>query len=56
MFPFIFEWVNDGSHFLFMGTLWVVLTMLGILLSYCGIRAIFDWLCKNNQGVHDEHH
>ena len=52
MLPFVFEWINDGSHFLFMGTLWVVLAILAIILHYCGIRAALDWLCKKDLGHH----
>ena len=55
MFPFIFEWVNDGSHYLFMGTLYVVLTLLVIIMHYCGFRALFDWAYKKG-AEHDEHH
>lgn len=55
MFPFVFEWVNDGSHFLFMGTLYTVLFLLVVIMHYCGIRAIIDWACKSGSG-HDEHH
>lgn len=53
MFPFAFEWVNDPSHFVFMGSLYTVLAILIIILHYCGIRAVFEWLCKKGT---DEHH
>ena len=46
MFWFSFEWINDPSHFVFMGSLYTVLILLVIALHYCGIRAFFDWLCK----------
>lgn len=54
MFPFSFEWINDPSHFVFMGSLYTVLILLVIALHYCGIRAFFDWLCKKDQ--HDHNH
>ncbi|MCK4388913.1 MAG: hypothetical protein KAV83_01585 [Desulfobacterales bacterium] len=52
MFPFIFDWVSDASHFVFMGTLYAVMGLLVIALHYCGIRAFFDWLCKKGQHEH----
>ncbi len=52
MFPFVFEWVNDPVHFVFMGSLYAVLAFLVILLHYCGIRAFFDWLCKKEDHNH----
>ncbi|MBW2107695.1 MAG: hypothetical protein JRI36_03370 [Deltaproteobacteria bacterium] len=52
MFPFAYEWINDPSHFVFMGSLYTVLTILIIILHYCGIRAVFDWLCKKDTGDH----
>ncbi len=55
MFPFAFEWVNDPVHFVFMGSCYSVLILLGIILHYCGIRAFLDLICKKKNG-HDEHH
>jgi hypothetical protein len=55
MFPFIFEWVNDGSHFVFMGGFYAALGTLFIAVNYCLIRAVLDWLCKGDQ-AHEEHH
>lgn len=52
MFPFAFEWVNDASHFVFMGSLYTVLVLLGILVNYAAIRALFDCLCKKDQHGH----
>ena len=55
MFPFVFEWINDGSHFLFMGAFYSVIVVLVIILHYCGIRAVLDWLCKK-EGHNEGHH
>jgi hypothetical protein len=52
MFPFAFEWVNDATHYVFMGSLYIVLICLVIILHYCGIRAFFDWLCKKEDHNH----
>lgn len=52
MFPFCFEWINDASHFVFMGSFYTVMILLGIALNYCVIRAFFDWLCKKDQRSH----
>jgi hypothetical protein len=54
MLPFAFEWANDAVHFVFMGSLYTVLTLLIIILHYCGIRAFLDLICKKKG--HDEHH
>jgi len=53
MFPFAFEWVNDPVHFVFMGSCYSVLILLGIILHYCGIRAFLDLICKKKD--HDHH-
>jgi len=55
MLPIVFEWVNDPSHFVFMGGFYAALGILFIVLNYCVIRAVFDWLCKGNQEGHEEH-
>jgi len=54
MFPFAFEWANDPTHFVFMGSLYAVLTLLVIILHYCGIRAFLDLICK--KGNEEEGH
>ena len=40
MFPFNFEWIWDAGHMLFMGGLWYALSILGLGLTYCIIKAI----------------
>jgi hypothetical protein len=42
MFPFNFEWIWDMSHVVFMGGLWYALTILGIGMTYCVIKAAID--------------
>jgi len=42
MFPFCFEWQWDAGHFLFMGSLYMVLTVVGLGLMYAGIRTFLD--------------
>lgn len=44
MFPFNFEWVWDMSHMVFMGSLHFALTVIGIGMLYCLIKAIVDTL------------
>jgi hypothetical protein len=39
MFPFNFEWIWDMGHAVFMGGLWYALTILGIGMTYCIIKA-----------------
>ena len=42
MLPFSFEWLWDISHMLFMGGLWYALTILGLGMTYCIIKAAVD--------------
>lgn len=40
MFPFVFEWIWDMSHIVFMGGLWYALTILGLGMTYCIVKAV----------------
>ena len=42
MLPFSFEWSWDISHLVFMGGLWYALTILGLGMTYCIIKAAVD--------------
>ena len=42
MFPFNFEWIWDMSHLVFMGGLGFALTVMGIGVTYCIIKAAID--------------
>jgi hypothetical protein len=42
MFPFSFEWVWDMSHLVFMGSLGFALNVVGLGMTYCLIKAIYD--------------
>ena len=42
MFPFSFEWIWDAGHILFMGSLWYALAILGMGMTYCIIKAVYD--------------
>lgn len=55
MFPFNFEWVWDMSHIVFMGGLWYALTILGIGMTWCIVKAIID-MNKGDAGGGDGHH
>ncbi len=55
MFPFNFEWIWDMSHVVFMGGLWYALTILGIGMTYCVIKAAID-TAKEDGGHYDGHH
>ena len=54
MFPFVFEWVWDMSHMVFMGGLWYALTIMGLGLTYCIIKTVIDTNQKkdNSHGGH----
>lgn len=49
MFPFCFDWVSDPVHFVFMGSLYSVLILLGIFVNYAVIRAFLDLICKKEE-------
>jgi hypothetical protein len=52
MLPFIsFEWVSDTVHFVFHGALWYALSVLGMGMTYCVIKAAYDSM-KGKSGDH----
>ena len=51
MFPFNFEWIWDTVHLVFHGGLWYALTILGLGITYCVVKAAISSM----QGS-DEHH
>jgi hypothetical protein len=51
MFPFVFEWVWDASHIVFMGALWYALSIIGLGITYCVIKAAID-AARNKQNNH----
>lgn len=55
MFPFSFEWAWDMSHIVFMGGLWYALSIIGLGLGYCILKAAYDTY-KGKGAHHDEHH
>jgi hypothetical protein len=52
MFPFQFEWIWDAGHMLFMGGLWYALSILGMGLTYCILKAAYD----TTKGKSTSHH
>ena len=42
MFPFSFEWIWDMSHMVFHGGLWYALSIIGMGVTYCIIKAVYD--------------
>ena len=42
MFPFSFEWVWDMGHIVFHGGLWYALSVIGMGVTYCVIKAAID--------------
>ncbi len=51
MFPFSFEWVWDLGHLVFHGALWYALSILGIGLTYCILKAAW----QASRGEEHEH-
>jgi hypothetical protein len=45
MFPFSFEWIWDAGHMVFHGGLWYALTILGLGMTYCIIKAAAALFC-----------
>ena len=52
MLPFSFEWVWDMTHMVFHGGLRYALTIIGIGMAYCIIKAAYD----TTKGGGDGHH
>jgi len=52
MFPFSFEWIWDMGHMVFHGGLWYALTIIGLGMTYCVIKAFLA--TQNSNG--DHHH
>lgn len=51
MFPFVYEWVWDMSHLVFHGGLWYAMTIIGLGMTYCIIKAVIDTV-KGDAGDH----
>ena len=51
MFPFVFEWIWDLAHIVFMGGLWYALTIVGLGMTYCIIKSVID-ASKGGAGDH----
>jgi hypothetical protein len=53
MFPFIsFEWIWDMGHIVFMGGLWYAVSILGIGMTYCIVKAVIDTQKGDDGGHH----
>jgi len=52
MLPFSFEWIWDLSHMVFMGGLHYALTIMGLGMAYCILKAVVDTM----QGKGGHHH
>lgn len=53
MFPFNFEWIWDMSHIVFMGGLWYALSIIGLGMTFCILKAVVDSCkCEGESGHH----
>ncbi len=52
MFPFCFELVWDMGHYVFHGGLWYALTVIGLGMTYCVIKAVVDTVQGKGGGHH----
>lgn len=55
MFPFIFEWAWDIAHLVFMGALWFALSIVGLGITYCILKSIYD-TATTQEGGDEGHH
>jgi hypothetical protein len=55
MFPFNFEWICDMGHCVFMGGLWYALNIIGIGMTYCVGKAVWDTMQQEKGGGHHHH-
>jgi hypothetical protein len=56
MFPFSFEWVWDIGHMVFHGGLWYALSIMGMGVTYCIIKAVYDTAkSKDDHLGHGQH-
>ena len=53
MIPTSFEGIWDMGHIVFMGGLWYALTILGIGMTYCIVKAAIDTLKGDDGGHHN---
>ena len=42
MLPFHFDWIWDAGHLLFHGALWFALSVIGLGVTFCVIKAVVD--------------
>ncbi|MFW6081417.1 MAG: hypothetical protein ACOC7W_05845 [Desulfosalsimonas sp.] len=56
MFPFAFEWAWDIGHLVFMGALWFALSMIGLGLTYCILKTLYDTATEDQSGEGGGHH
>ena len=50
----LYEVITDAGHMLFMGGLWYALTIIGLGMTYCILKALID-TC-GCEGGSDHHH
>jgi hypothetical protein len=56
MFPFVFEWHWDTAHLVFHGGLWYALSILGMGLGYCVLKALYDTFKSEGHDADPHHH
>jgi len=54
MLPFVFEWHWDTAHLVFHGGLWYALSILGLGMAYCILKALYDTYGSSDSS-HDGH-
>ncbi len=42
MLPFSFEWIWDMDHLVFHGGLWYALSIIGMGITFCILKAAYD--------------
>ena len=52
MTPVNFEWIWDMTHMVFMGGVGYALTIIGLGLTYCLIKTLYDTFWKEGNSNH----
>ena len=52
MFPFCFEWAWDPGHIIFFGGFWYAISILGLGMTYCIFKSLYDMIWGNGSEDH----
>ncbi len=55
MFPFIYEWIWDPSHYIFFGGLYYALAIISAGMTYAVGKAFYEAFLTQNEEEHHDH-